>query len=200
MNSQHSPEEEWQRLRPDAEHALRILLSEIADHKDPQSLFEAYTYAKDIAARAVQSRMLRHLPAENQQFRALHAKIRQEIRSRYQDTVPARLLSTPYSGRTHEGLFSLLQENLMQAVPAAMLRIVTGDHVHTERRARELRELGFDLDWHETEEISVYELRSLELDFDRIPAIVRNNVRRVKSLTKDEKQCILKNAGIPENG
>ncbi|WP_371096172.1 hypothetical protein [Streptomyces sanglieri] len=199
MASERPPEEEWQRLKLDAEHALKILLSEISDHTDPQPLFEAYTYAKDIAARAIQSRMLKHLPIENQQFRLLHVKIRQEMRSRYQETVPENLLSTPYSGKTHEGLFSLLQENLAQPVPAAMLRIVTGDNVHTERRARELRELGLDLHWYETEEISVYELRSLELDFDMIPAIVRNNARRTKALTKDEKQQILRNAGIPEN-
>ncbi|MFJ9676622.1 hypothetical protein ACIRP2_00970 [Streptomyces sp. NPDC101194] len=200
MTSLHSPGDEWQRLRPDAEHALRNLLSEISDHQDPQSLFEAYTYAKEITARAIQSRMLMHLPDENQQFKALHARVQQEIHSRYQGKIPARLLGAPYSGKTHERLFSLLQESLAQPVPATMLRIVTGDDVHTERRARELRELGFDVHWYETEEISVYELKSLNLDFDMIPAIMRNKVRQTKSLTQSEKQKIFKNAGISENG
>ncbi|MFD4695398.1 hypothetical protein [Streptomyces sp. NPDC058463] len=200
MTIRQSPDEEWQQLRHSTEHALGILLSEISDHRDPQSLFEAYTYAKEIAARALQSRMLAHLPAENHIFRALHREIQQEMLSRYQDVVPEVLLRTPYRGKTHEGLFSLLQENLERPVQAAMLRIVTGDNVHTERRARELRELGFDLHWHEEEEISIYELRSLELDFDMIPSIVRNNARRTKSYTKDEKKRILRDAGIPENG
>ncbi|MGW1712714.1 hypothetical protein [Streptomyces sp. NPDC002156] len=200
MVNQQSPQDQWQQLKPDAEHALSNLLSEISSHSDPQSLFEAYTYAKDITARAMQARMLMHLPPENPQFRSLHSKIEQQMRSRYQKTVPERLLRAPYGGKTHERLFSLLQENLSRPVPAAMLRIVTGDHVHTERRTRELRELGFDVDWHEVEGINVYELRSLDLDFDMIPAVVRNKVRQTKSLSKNEKLRVLKNAGISEDG
>ncbi|WP_329163554.1 hypothetical protein OHB49_26665 [Streptomyces sp. NBC_01717] len=200
MAGQVSDGDEWQRLRPDAEHALRNLNSEISSHEDPQTLFEAYTYAKDITARAIQARMLMHLPTENREFKMLHARVQQEMHSRYQGMIPLRFLRAPYSGKTHERLFSLLQENLARPVPAAMLRIVTGDNVHTERRARELRELGFDVHWHETKEISVYNLRSLDLDFNMIPAVVRNKVKKSKSLTTDEKQRLLKNAGIPENG
>ncbi|MFE9820413.1 hypothetical protein [Streptomyces sp. NPDC005773] len=200
MPNQESSEHDWHHLKSSAEHALGVLLSEISNHRDPQSLFEAYTYAKEVTARALQSRMLGHLPGENLKFRALHAEIQQEMLSRYQDVVPNNLLRTPYRGKTHEGLFSLLQEHLEQPVQAAMLRIVTGDNVHTERRARELRELGFDLHWQEEAEISIYELRSLDLDFDLIPSIVRNNARKSKSYSKDEKKLILKNAGIPENG
>ncbi|WP_143166517.1 hypothetical protein [Streptomyces atratus] len=124
--------------------------------------------------------MLKDLPVENQQFRLLHVKIRQEMHSRYQEAVPEKLVSTPYSGKAHGGHFSLLQENLAQPVPAAAPRIVAGDNTHTGRRVRELR--------------------SLKLDFDMIPAIVRNNARRTSMLTQDEKQHILRNAGIPENG
>ncbi|MEV7112685.1 hypothetical protein [Streptomyces anulatus] len=198
MKNRRSPEDEWKRLKPDAEHALQILLSEIPSHATPQSLFEAYAYAKDIAARAMQSRMLGDLPAENKHFKALHVKIKQEMDSRYKDAVPANLLRTPYSGKTHECLFSLLQKNLAQPVQAAMLRIVTADNVHTERRARELRELGLDVHWYDIEEISVYELRSLDIDFEMIPAIIRNNARKNKSMPKDQKQRILRDAGIPE--
>ncbi|MFD8468408.1 hypothetical protein ACFV10_25270 [Streptomyces cyaneofuscatus] len=198
MKNRRSPEGEWKRLKPDAEHALRMLLSEIPDHATPQSLFEAYTYAKDIAARAMQSRMLGDLPPENNQFKLLRAEIKQEMDSQYKGTIPPNLLRIPYSGKTHEYLFSLLQKNLAQPVQAAMLRIVTADNVHTERRARELRELGLDVHWYDIEEISVYELRSLDIDFEMIPAIIRNNARKNKSMTKEQKQLILRNAGIPE--
>ncbi|MCX5596523.1 hypothetical protein OOK29_00015 [Streptomyces phaeochromogenes] len=200
MVSQQPPQDEWQQLKPDAEHALSHLLSEISAHSDPQSLFEAYTYAKDITARAIQARMLMHLPSESPQFRSLHARVQQRMRSHYKETIPERLLGAPYGGKTHERLFSLLHESLARPVPAAMLRIVTGDDVHTERRARELRELGLDVDWYEVEGINVYELRSLDLDFDMIPAIVRNKVRQTKSLSKEEKQRVLKNSGISEDG
>ncbi|MGW7466831.1 hypothetical protein ACWGJT_19510 [Streptomyces xantholiticus] len=205
MINQKSPEDVWRQLQPDARHALKNLLSEILDqedagHRDPQSLFEAYTYAKDITARAVQSRMLIHLPSENQKFRELHAAIQHQMNSRYGEVIPANLLKIPYGGQTYERLFSLLQENLAQPVPAAMLRIVTADDVHTERRARELRELGFDLAWYELDGISVYELRSLDIDFNMIPSIARNKIRRSKALTRSEKLRILERAGISKNG
>ena len=202
MNSQQSPEDLWRQLKPDAEHALSNLLSEITGHSNagqnnPQALFEAYTYAKDITARAIQSRMLMHLPVENQKFRELHAQIQQNMVSRYAETVPGNLLRAPYGGRTYERLFSLLQDNQAEPVPAAMLRIVTGDDVHTERRVRELRELGLDLAWYEMDGINVYELRSLDIDLGMVPAIVRNKVRQSKALNQSAKLRILERAGIP---
>ncbi|WP_326619967.1 hypothetical protein OG863_21995 [Streptomyces decoyicus] len=205
MTSQQSPEDLWCQLQPDARHALSNLLAEITDHnssgqRSPQSLFEAYTYAKDITARAIQSRMLMHLPSENQKFRELHAEVQRQMMSRYAESIPENLLKTPYGGKTYERLFSLLQENQAQPVPAAMLRIVTGDDVHTERRARELRELGFDLAWYELDGINVYELRSLDIDLGMIPAIVRNKIRRSKALNQGEKLRILQQAGIPIDG
>ena len=63
-----------------------------------------------------------------------------------------------------------------------------------------MRELDFHVHWDEIEEISVYSLRSLDLDFNMIPAVVRNKVKKSKSLTKDETQRLLKHAGILENG
>ncbi|MGW0787576.1 hypothetical protein ACWD04_04830 [Streptomyces sp. NPDC002911] len=199
MTTQNTPEDEWKRLRPDAEHALSNLLSEIGSHRDPQSLFDAYTYAKNITASAIRSRMLMHLPEENRKFKELHAELQQELNLRYSDTVPKNLLRTPYRGKTHERLFSLLQENFTQPVPAAMVRIVTGDGVHTERRARELRELGLDVESYALDEIDVYELRSLNLNFDLLPFIVKNNVRKTKAYSTPEKKRILRNAGIFEN-
>lgn len=201
MTDQQPLKDEWQQLKPAAEHALKNLLTEISAHKDdPQSLFEAYTYAKEISARAIQSRMLAYLPGENEQFRTLRTKIEQEMHARYRDVVPERLLTVPYGSKTHERLFSLLQENLATPVHSAMLRIVTGDDVHTERRARELRELGLDVDWGSREGINTYELRSLELDFDLVPAMVRNKIRQTKSLRADQRKQILRDAGIPEDG
>lgn len=75
--------------------------------------------------------MLMHLPTENRQRKMLHARVRQEMRSRYQGAIPLWFLRAPYSGKTHKRIFSRFQENLARPVPAAMLRIVTGDNVHT---------------------------------------------------------------------
>lgn len=196
MITQNRPEDEWNRLRADAEHALSTLLTEIREHDHPQSLFDAYAYAKDIAARAIRSRMLMHLPDENHRFNSMHAEIQRELHLRYAAVVPQNLLTTPYRGETHERIFSLLEESFGRPVPAAMVRIVTGDSVHTERRARELREIGMDVVSYELDEIDVYELRSFDLNLDRLPSIVKNNIRKSQAYKRPEKQRILRNAGI----
>ncbi|MFJ6501876.1 hypothetical protein [Streptomyces sp. NPDC091879] len=200
MPDNNSPEDDWRTLQPNAEHAIRTLLSKVVSHESPLELFEAYAYAKEVAARAVWARMEMHLPAENSTFRALHAKIHEKLQMEYGGVVPAKLLKVPYGGRTHERLFTLLQEKIGQAVPAEILRITTQDAVHTERRTRELRELGLDVIWYERDEVRVYELRNLELNLSRLPAIVRNNIRKDQYLTENEKKEFLRKSGIPENG
>lgn len=108
MNSQQSPEDLWGQLQPDALHALKNLLSEITDqenpgHGSPQSLFEAYTYAKKITARAIQSRMLLHLPTENKEFRELHTEIQRQMTHRYESIVPGSLLRAHMAERLMSG-------------------------------------------------------------------------------------------------
>ncbi|MFD9983536.1 hypothetical protein ACFWZJ_24495 [Streptomyces massasporeus] len=198
MSAQDSHENEWKNLKSDAEHALQTLLSQIDRHAQPQELFEAYTYAKRVAADALKARMLMHLPDENPKFRELYDRVQAELDLRYSRYFPAGFLKAPYGDQLHGYLFSLLQENLAKPIEAAKLRIVTADGVHTERRTRELRELGIDVDWYKEDGIDVYVLRSFELNFDALPSLVRTIVRK-KTKSKPEQERLLRNAGIPKN-
>ncbi|MFJ6743786.1 hypothetical protein ACIQOU_33560 [Streptomyces sp. NPDC091279] len=195
--TQESAENNWKNIKSDAEHALHTLLSQIDKHTNPQELFEAYTYAKRVTADALRSRMLMHLPAEGLKFRELYTRVQGELDSRYGQHFPDGFLKAPYGDQLHEHLFSLLQENLSQPIEAAKLRIVTADSVHTERRTRELRELGMDVDWYKKDGLDFYVLRSFDLTFDSLPSLVRTIVRK-KVKSKEEQNRLLKEAGIPE--
>ncbi|MDQ0761099.1 hypothetical protein [Streptomyces canus] len=196
MPDQAPFEGEWKNLKSDAEHALQTLLSQINRHTNPQELFEAYTYAKRVTADALKSRMLMHLPAENSKFRELYAKVQKELNVQYGEFFPDGFLKAPYGNQLHERLFSLLEENFSQPIEAAKLRIVTADGVHTERRTRELRELGMDVDWYEEDGLDFYVLRSFDLNFEVLPSLVRTIVRN-KRKSKAERERLLRNAGIP---
>ncbi|KDN74682.1 hypothetical protein DF19_28155 [Streptomyces olindensis] len=141
--------------------------------------------------------MLMHLPDENVKFRELYAQVQAELDRRYGQFFPEGFLKAPYGDQLHERLFSLLEENLAQPIEAAKLRIVTADGVHTERRTRELRELGMDVDWYEEDGIDFYVLRSFSLNFEVLPSLVRTIVRRKKK-SKTEQEQLLREAGIPK--
>lgn len=198
MTAQDSPENEWKNLKSDAEHALQTLLSQIDRHAQAQELFEAYTYAKRVTADALKARMLMHLPDENPKFRELYTRVQAELDMRYSQFFPEGYLKAPYGDQLHGHLFSLLQENLAEPIEAAKLRIVTADGVHTERRTRELRELGIDVDWYKEDGIDFYVLKSFDLNFEVLPSLVRTIVRK-KTKSKSEQKRLLGNAGIPTN-
>ena len=196
MEKQDPLEDEWKNLKTDAEHALQTLLHQVDKNAKAQELFEAYTYAKRVTADALKVRMLMHLPTENPKFRELYSTVQAELDARYGQFFPDRFLKAPYGDQLHEHLFSLLQENLSEPIEAAKLRIVTADGVHTERRTRELRELGMDVDWYKKDGIDLYVLRSFDLTFEVLPSLVRTIVRQ-KVKNKEDRKRLLKEAGIP---
>ncbi|WP_328633331.1 hypothetical protein [Streptomyces sp. NBC_00356] len=173
-----------------------MLVSQMDEHTQGNELFVAYTYAKKMSARAIRARMLMQLPEKNEAFQRIHARVQDELNSRYGKFFPVGILKVPYGGQLHERLFSLLQENLNTDLEGDMLRIVTADSVHTERRARELRELGLDLEFRNTKEGDFYNLHSLDLTFERLPSLVKTIARkRIKD--EIERERLLERAGIP---
>ncbi|OKH91201.1 hypothetical protein [Streptomyces uncialis] len=197
MTEEQPPGGEWRKLKPDAEHALRSLLEKVDSHASPMELFESYAYTKEVTARAVQARMEMYLPDSDAAFHHVRGVILRELTARYGHAIPESILRVPYGSSVHERIFALLHEQLARPVPAAIIRIVTADNVHTERRIRELRELGLDV--HPTgsgNEQGGYELRSLEVDLGKLPSIARNIIRSKKSLPADRRAQMLRDVGI----
>jgi hypothetical protein len=72
-----------------------------------------------------------------------------------------------------------------------MLRVVTGDSVHTERRVRELRELGLDVQTSKDSGYDYYTLGSLDVDTSFVPVIVANLIKRDGGLSPAQKIAFL---------
>lgn len=187
----------WPRLKLSAARAVDLLRDALADSEEtPQDLFDAYLYAKRNLADAMQAFARDHLPPGGfEAFRDLRDSLSATARARYGDKVPERYLRVPYGSRAHAELFSLLVQHRGKPVSAALLRILTADSVHTERRMRELRELGLDIQAAKSLGGDVYILRSLEIDDSYVESVVTNNIKRDKNLSAVRKAEIL-SAGL----
>ncbi|MFD5511379.1 hypothetical protein ACFWIB_26900 [Streptomyces sp. NPDC127051] len=191
MSNHHpDPAADWHRLKPDTALALEgvlDLLKSSGAQDDAQNLLDAYLYAKRLLAESMQALVRSDLPAESETFRNLRAQLAARMTEEYGGRIPARYLTVPYGSRTHEELFSMLLGRFRQPVSAALLRVVTRDSVHTERRTRELRELGLDIVPSREGGSDVYTLRSLELDTSMIATIITNNLRDKKASEQEKK-------------
>jgi hypothetical protein len=75
--------------------------------------------------------------------------------------------------------------------------MLTGDAVHTERRTRELRDLGFNLEAKHTSGTDVYILRSDVPDTAVGAAIqVKRNIREDRATSKQEKDNLMLSSGL----
>lgn len=183
--------DDWARLKPDTELAVGTLLEQLRSETSGQDLLDAYLFAKKLLAESMQAYIRIDLEVPNGTFRDLREKLLGEIRRRYRAHIPDRYLRVPYGSSVHEQLFTLLLQRQGQPVQADLLRIVTADSVHTERRVRELRELGLDIRSSEESGQNLYTLGSLAIDTSFIPSIVRNIVKKDSGLTARDRQSLI---------
>ncbi|MER6394586.1 hypothetical protein ABT263_00760 [Kitasatospora sp. NPDC001603] len=185
------PASDWHRLKPDTLLAVQGVLGLLEkEDADAQNLLDAYLYAKRLLAESMQALVRTALPEACSTFSDLRTQLAERMAEEYGERIPQRYLTVPYGSRTHEELFAMLLQRIRQPVSAALLRVVTGDSVHTERRTRELRELGLDIVTSREGGGDVYTLRSLDLDISLIPTIIINNLRDKKAPAR-EKEAVL---------
>ncbi|WP_225096268.1 hypothetical protein [Streptomyces sp. CoH27] len=180
-DSESTPLADWNRLKPSTEHAVGELLKQIQQDSSAQDLLDTYLYAKRLLAESMQALIRTSLPSGITTFQDLRKELSEVMLSQYGDQIPEEYLSVPYGSRTHEELFTLLLQHLGNPVTASLLRVVTKDSVHAERRTRELRELGLDIETRKANGVDVYMLKSLTLDIGIIPSIIKNNLRSKKA-------------------
>ncbi|MGW2147396.1 hypothetical protein ACWCOT_24045 [Nonomuraea bangladeshensis] len=179
--STSSPRDDWNRLRPDAVLAVKDLLNLLeSDDGSSQDIFDVYLYAKRLLADAMEARIKIDLDQPCKAFHDLRGKLRSIMEDRYAAQLPAAYLTVPYGSSVHEKLFLTLLQRQGNEVPASLLRIVTADSVHTERRIRELRELGLDIVTAKASGSDTYKLDSLEIDLSVLPTIIYNTASSKK--------------------
>lgn len=176
----HKPEDRWNQLRPSAILAIRELAESLESGGRAHDVLDLYVYSKRIVAEVMEARLEMELSEPCPEFHQLRQDLAGAISDRFGDLVPRSYLTVPYGSRVHEKLFQILLQRFDEEVPAGLLRIPTRDSVHSERRLRELRELGLDIAPSSSSGVDTYRLRSLDLDLSMLPRIVYNNARKKK--------------------
>jgi hypothetical protein len=189
----HGAFEVWQRLKPDTEFAVSELRAALEDPEmTPAATLDAYLFAKRALAESMQSLMRSQLPASSRAaFQEIRTRIQDELHSRFAGRVPDRYLRVPYGTKANEELFAVLHQEIGSPVDSARLRTINADDIHTERRIRELRELGLDVIPSKVNGNQYYVLGSLDLDSDRIRELPVKAIRNTKSLSKAEKEDLI---------
>jgi hypothetical protein len=77
----------------------------------------------------------------------VRAEIKATMQREFGGLVPERLVEVRAYASVHALLLEYLAAHVGEPVSASRLRILAGDQVHTERRVRELRDLGFAIAW-----------------------------------------------------
>jgi hypothetical protein len=110
----------------------------------------------------------------------------------YGARVPEKYLAVHGYTSVQPILLQYLAEHVGKPVRSSKLRVLTADQIHTERRVRDLRDLGFQVDWKKVADDDQYVLISLKPDLDAAAALlVRKNIRDDKKLSKHEKDRLL---------
>jgi hypothetical protein len=188
----------WNEVRLEAyDFSKRLTVALGKERLAPGQLIDEYVFAKQNLARAMQSAICSLTTAEHRNtFDALHQNIVAEVRRRYANVIPEKYLRVKYRSDVHVDLFATLVRHQGAEVEADILRLVTADSVHAERRIRELRELGFDITWKTTKSISKYKLNSLDLDFRMCASLVANTVKDDKKLVVSKRREYLAIIGV----
>ncbi|MGC5015891.1 PIN-like domain-containing protein [Streptosporangium sp. DT93] len=182
---------EESRAHQDAVRAVDNLRAHLLAGDSSDELLDSYLHVKRVLASSMQALVRDQISDSCPEFHALRNELSSFMISRVEGRLLDKYLKVPYGSRVHEDLFSVLYQNMGNPVSAARLRIVTGDSVHTERRTRELRELGFNIDAQKLVDGDAYTLHNLSLDRSLVRSIIVNNVRRDHALPLREREQIL---------
>lgn len=114
------------------------------------------------------------LTGAGDELEAVRARISQRMRELFGGRIPDRYLHVRGYTGVHPIMFGYLARHVGEPVAASKIRVLTGDQVHTERRLRELRDLGLALDSLHRADDDHYILRSAEPDVNTAAKLQAN--------------------------
>ena len=155
---------------------------------DFEQLITEYVSLRKGLARDFQQLAELDLRADETALEAVRRQITQRMRERYGGRIPDRFLQVRGYRGVHPILFEYLARHVGEPVAGSRLRVLTGDQVHTERRLRELRDLGFEIAATRVADDDQYVLGSASPNLDDAAAFVAtHNVRNDRSLSEQER-------------
>jgi hypothetical protein len=183
----------WHLLRDKSKASLQELLKLLEENKaSTETLLLGYLEVKETTARAFK------LLAEEQVAGAINelGKIRDELsqvmRLKCAGRIPPKYLVVRGFRTPHDVMYAALYLSLGQPVTTERLRVLSGDAVHTERRGRELRELGVDIEETTLGGADAYVLRSKILDTaSAYRHLIERNIKNDRTLMEHDRDKFL---------
>jgi hypothetical protein len=182
----------WPELRNEALESLDILSSLLRSESSNTRLIDGYLETKTMLATAFQALVLESLESRIGLLPAIKIHLEEEIRGQFETLLDPKYLPVKGYGKLHAELLAYLSFYINVPVPANALRVLTADAVHTERRLRELRDLGLNLVSMKTGGGNKYVLESLVPDLQNAASvIVRLNIQNDNTLPESQKRAML---------
>jgi hypothetical protein len=158
-----------------------------------ERLLDGYLEARRSLARQFCLVAQRYLLRGGTLLETMRKRIEERMTELFGNRVPEKYLIVHGYTSVQPILLQYLAQHVGKPVRSSKLRILTADQIHTERRVRDLRDLGFDVEWKKVADEDQYVLKSVEPDLHAAATMqVRKNIRDDKKLAKQEKERLLR--------
>ncbi|MDA2989007.1 MAG: hypothetical protein O2815_08025 [Actinomycetota bacterium] len=185
----------WSKLRHDALDSVQALVSALDDQEsDDPTLIAAYLEAKSTLATAF-AQLARERFGQDQSLNAAVELVRSALDAFSE--VPEAYRRMRHFSASHRILLAYLVRNVGKPVTAASLKMINHEQSETERRTRELRTLGFDIEATHSAGQQTYTLKSAVPD-TALGARhqIAEQIRGDRKLTSDERDVLLREYGV----
>jgi hypothetical protein len=123
-------------------------------------------------------------------------RIEERMKTLFRGRIPDTYLVVHGYKGVHPVLLQYLAQHAGNPVRGSKLRVLVADQVHTERRVRDLRDLGFQVEWKKVSDEDQYVLASIEPDVDNaVVTQLRRNIKGDKKLSTQQKAQLLASIG-----
>jgi len=172
--------------------ALEYLAGLLRSKADLDRVLDGYLETRRLLSRTFKVLVERRLGSPTSIMKSARDRVAAVMRSQYGTVVPEDLLRVRPYGELHTLLLAYMHSFAGKAVPGTKLRIISGDQVHTERRLRELRDLGFHIQASVVAGEHQYVLVTTEQDLDDAARVqLRHNIKGSRALSASQKKQLL---------
>jgi hypothetical protein len=157
-----------------------------------ERLLDGYLEARRSLARQFCLVAQQHLLRGDSLLETTRKRIEERMTELYGSRIPDKYRVVHGYKSVQPILLEYLGQHAGNPVRSSKLRILTADQTHTERRVRDLRDFGFQVEWKKVSDDHQYILACVEPDLDAAVALqLRKNIKDDKKLSKAEKDTLL---------
>ncbi|MFQ6170950.1 hypothetical protein ACK8HX_05030 [Oryzobacter sp. R7] len=158
-----------------------------------EDMAREYNRAKRALAVSFQSMALEVVPRDAYRLADVKAQVVATMRSMFEGRVDSSLFVIRRYTTPHPDIYALLASHVGSPIPGWRIRLLSGDKIHTERRTRELRDLGLTIDVGGGDDDSSYCLKSLDPDLRYGAAFqLRENAYKSKRINPQNRAEIVR--------